>query len=274
MTRPLFRSAIVSFIALIIILVVAGNIFEFNIRRKSVDPKSDTQVPVTHNAQDKAPLNGQTPAGNPAIGQQLPSSLPVLPGSLLPKIPPTPEQFYVSHGDLMTDIGIPDHLKDKAVDVLKSHDAEMKQQMEAALRAQAPPSPQVFKDMKERRDQLLREILGESQYHLYSQNVDTIPERAAISRVQSRLESAGMALSKDQSVKIFQAMVDGARSPSPTVNDGATLKPKGRAGAADNRFQKAAGALREASSELSEAQQAEINQFIDDTNRMRARMKR
>jgi len=277
MTRPLFRPAIVLpvfFVFLIVILIVIGNMFEIQVRPKSTESKNGTEETSTQNTQKKAPRTAEAPARDAAIGAQPFPKLPALSENARPQIRPTPPQFFAIYENLMTDIGIPDDLKEKAVDVLKSFDAEIKQQMEAALRGETPPSPEVFKEMEARRDQKLREILGDSQYQVYSQNVDTIPERAAISSLQSRLERAGMALNKDQSDKLFQAMVDGARSQNPTAEDGADFEPKGRVDAVDNRFRKASGALREASSVLSEAQKAEIDRFIEDTNRMRARMRR
>lgn len=277
MTRPLFRPSIVltvSFVLLIVILIVIGNMFEIQVRPKSTESKNDAEETSTQNIPKKTPLPAQAPTQDAAIGIQSFPKFPALPENARPQIQPTPPQFFAIYENLMTDIGIPNHLKEMAVDVLKSFDAEIKQQMEAALRGETPPSPEVFKAMEARRDQKLRDILGDSQYQVYSENVDTMPERAAISSVQSRLEGAGMALSKDQSDMLFQAMVDGARSQNPAAEYGADLETKGPFGAMNNRFRKASGALREASSVLSEAQKAEIDRFIEDTNRKRARMRR
>jgi hypothetical protein len=178
------------------------------------------------------------------------------------------------YSDLMTDLGIADSVQQKVLSALESYDDELREQMTLTATRGSPPPIKAFKDMEDRRDQKLRAALGDEQYNKYKQNIDTIPERIVMRRIQNRLESIQSKLDDQQSEILFQAMVKAARSQDESNTIKSELKTAPSTGPVNDRFQRVAQAMRDVSSDFSEGQKAEINKYIEQTIEMRSRLKR
>ena len=191
----------------------------------------------------------------------------------------------VPFGRLMEELGFDKGQRERALNVLKEHQALVDEQMAVALSSGGrPPSLAKLQEQDRARDVKLRAALGDQAFEQYQKNLDTIPERMALSSLEDRLDRAGVPLTDQQAGQILTSMVQTARDiqgPLPTAppeaskfTGGIPASPIQKVQRADpgQRFENVSSALTQSASNLSPDQPALVNQFITDTKEMRRQM--
>jgi len=195
------------------------------------------------------------------------------------------EALMVPFGQLMGELGFDKVKQENALAVLKEHQALFDQQMANVLSSGGrPPSIAQLQELDRTRDKKLREALGDQDFEQYQKNLDTIPERMALSRLEDRLDSAGVPLTDQQASQLLTSMVQAAKADqgaSPSAPLESSKVPGGIPASADSkiqladpskRFESVSKALTQSASNLSPEQQTLVGQFILDTKELRQRM--
>lgn len=265
--------------------LVAGVAWYFGTKHGDATPD-----PVANPAVATAPT---TPAGPNPVQPPMPPPLPVMPGNqgmmqdqkakFLENQAKNRDAMMLPYATLMTELGFDEATRAKAVAVIKEFQTKLDEGMAETLATGKPPALETMLENDKNKEKKLKEALGESAYKTYQANVDTIPERMALSSLENKFDAAGMSLTDAQANEILTQMTAAARAIAPPK---VSLDPNAPAPAdgtdskqeapepfdPSKRFEVVSDALRKSSSTLTVEQQAVVDKFIKDTTALRSRM--
>ena len=162
------------------------------------------------------------------------------------------EQAIVPFRSLMEGLGFDKNVTQSALKVLSEHQAAVANELAKSIASGKPPELSKLTELDRVREEGLRTALGEANYAEYQYNLPTLPERMALSSLESRLQVAGQPLNDQQANQILEEMIQAV----PT-SEGSSLDPYAR-------FETVGQALSQSSAFTSAEQRAVVERFIMD----------